>query len=386
MEHDLKIAYLSTFYPYRGGIAQFNANLFNSLSNYATVKAFNFKRQYPNLLFPGQSQYCSPEDKAEKIQSIRSLDTINPLTYWTTYRKIKQFSPDIVITKYWMPFFALPLGCVLQKTKKQAFNITILDNVLPHESQPFTKTLTKFFLNQNHLFVVMSRKVLEDLLSLRPNSNYLLLEHPLYNNFGEKIEREKALSLLQLPQDNFYLLFFGFIREYKGLDLLIEAMQHLSENIHLIVAGEPYVSFEKYERQIDDLGLNDRIHLFVRYIKDEEVPLFFSCADVCVLPYKSATQSGIIAISYHFDLPVIATRTGGLAEMIEPYHSGLVADDISPKGIAEQVSKYLQFGKDRFIQGIQKYKEVANWNFFAKKIIESYHSFKLSDRTTHNVV
>lgn len=372
----MKIAYLSTFYPFRGGIAQFNARLLKSLSKFGETRAFTFKRQYPNFLFPGKSQFVQPEDNAEVVESLQLLDTINPISYFSTARAIKFFAPEILITKFWMPFFAIPLGTVLRRLKRTTFNIAILDNVIPHERRFGDITATKFFLRQNHLFVVMSNTVEKDLLALFPKANFIHLAHPLYDHFGKQVDKAEARRQLNLPTDRFILLFFGFIREYKGLDLLLKALAMLPNDFHLVVAGESYSPFDKYNQLVRDLRLDNRISLFIRYISDHEVPLFFSSADLCVLPYKSATQSGIVGISYHFNLPIVATNVGSLPEMLEPFGSGLIAPSSTPESIAQTIMEFTKNPKNQFIEGIQKYKAIANWDYFAKRLIECYRSSK----------
>ncbi|MCX7908681.1 MAG: glycosyltransferase [Ignavibacteria bacterium] len=372
----MKIAYLSTFYPFRGGIAQFNASLLRSLSKYCEVRAFNFKRQYPKLLFPGKSQFVDKNDKVEAIETYQVLDTINPLSYFSTARKIKSYQPDIVITKYWMPFFAPSLGTVLKLLKKHTFNIAILDNVDPHEKFPFAQILNKYFIQQNHSFVVMSNKVLKDLLKIKPKANFILVQHPLYDHFGTQIEKEKARDILSLPKNRKILLFFGFIREYKGLDILLEAISLLPEEFFLVVAGESYISMDNYLEMIEKNNLQSKVKMFVRYISDNEVPLFFSAADVCVLPYKSATQSGIVGIAYHFELPVVATRVGGLHEMIEPFGTGIMVDKPDPNELAQKILQFFEHPLEKFKKGIDKYKSIANWDFLATKIIHEYNFFK----------
>ncbi|MFN3306101.1 MAG: glycosyltransferase [Candidatus Kapaibacteriota bacterium] len=377
----MRIAYLSTFYPFRGGIAQFNARLLKHLSKFGEVRAYTFKRQYPRILFPGRSQYVLPEDKPEVIESIQILDSINPISYYKTAKAIKSYAPDILITKYWMPFFAPAFATVLKSLKRQTFNVSIIDNISPHERFPFAKTLNKFYLKQNHVFIVMSNAVLRDLKKILTQTNYVLVPHPLYENFGERIEKPKARNILQISDNRKVLLFFGFIREYKGLDLLLEALAMLPEEYHLIIAGEPYVSFEKYQAMIENLNLKGRVSLFVRYISDAEVPLFFSAADVCILPYKSATQSGIVGIAYNFDLPVIATDVGGLAEMVEPFGTGIIVKEPEPKRIANAITLLFENPREEYIKGIKKYKSQANWDFFASKIIQEYNYFKAARKS-----
>ncbi|MCX6148731.1 MAG: glycosyltransferase [Candidatus Kapabacteria bacterium] len=366
----MKIAYLSTFYPYRGGIAQFNASLFKEFEKYNETKAFTFSRQYPDLLFPGSSQLVSETDIAEKIDAERILDTINPFSYLSAASKINKFNPDLLITKFWMPFFAPSLGSVTRRLKNTK-RISILDNVIPHEKRIGDMQLINYFLNSNDAFIAMSRTVQNDLLSLKPNAKSILIPHPLYDHFGAKIDKEEACKKLNIPQDNKILLFFGFIRDYKGLDLLIEAMSRLGDTYHLVIAGEVYGDYSKYEKQIDGLGIRDKVSNFVRYISDEEVPLFFSCADVCILPYKTATQSGIVGISYHFDLPIISTDVGGLREMIGDFNTGLMVESPNSELIANAINEYFSSGKiEEYKQNILKYKSLANWKNLAREIID----------------
>jgi len=367
----MKIAFLSTFFPFRGGIAQFNGLLYRALEAENDVKAFTFKRQYPNLLFPGETQFVTAEDVVDEIPAERVLDTVNPITYLSTAKKVKAFSPDIILTKYWMTFFSPSLGGVLKRLDKKTKRISVLDNVIPHEKRFFDAKANQFFLKNNDGFIVMSDAVLKDLLSLKPDAKYLRIDHPVYNHFGDKLPREEAASRLNLDSSKKYLLFFGFIRDYKGLDLIIDALQYLDDDIHLLVAGEVYGSFEKYQKQIDDSGLEDRIHVFSDYIADDEVTNFFSLSEVCVLPYKSATQSGITSISHHFDIPLIATDVGGLKETIVDGETGLIVENVDSKEISVSITKYFKENcKERMAENIRTYKKNNSWENFAQKIIE----------------
>jgi glycosyltransferase involved in cell wall biosynthesis len=373
----MKIAYLSTFYPYRGGIAQFNASLCRQLALDHDVRPYTFVRQYPNILFPGTSQLVSTDDKVDDVGAERLLDTINPFSYMSTARKIKEFKPDLLLMKYWMPFFAPSLGYVSGYLRKHGIKvIPILDNVIPHEKRPGDIALTKYFLNRTDGYVSMSNTVSNDLLSLKPNARFTMLDHPLYDHFGEKVPKAIAREKLNIPADKKVLLFFGFIRGYKGLDLLISALSNLPEDYYLLIAGEVYGSFSEYQDQIDQLGLGNRIGLNVCYIGDSEVPLFFSASDVLILPYKSATQSGIIGITYHFDLPVIATDVGGLREMIEPHGTGLMANKPTVDIITATINEF--FGNDlsNYIRNIEDYKQKCSWSNFAKDLVSFAQSLQ----------
>jgi len=369
----MKIRFLSTFYPFRGGIAQFNALMYRELEKQHDVKAFTFKRQYPNFLFPGQTQYVTDNDVADKIPSKAILDTINPFTYIKTARALKHSNPDVVIAKYWMTFFAPSLGFVFGSLKGKAIRISVLDNVIPHERRFFDHAFNRYFLKRNDGFIVMSDKVLKDLLHYRPDAKYLRMDHPVYDHFGVRLDQEEALKELGISYnaEHKYLLFFGIIRKYKGLDLLIEAMSKLDSAYQLIIAGEVYGSFDEYQHLIDQHGLNDRVHVFNRYIPDDQVGLYFSASDVCVLPYRSATQSGIISISKHFEIPVIATDVGGLKESITHGETGLMVDEPEPERIADAVKTYFTGNlKESCKLLIREENQRNSWASFCRKIIE----------------
>lgn len=369
----MRIAYLSTFYPFRGGIAQFNADLYEELARNHEVKAFTFTRQYPSFLFPGKTQYVTPEDKAKVIDSEAVLDTANPFSWFSAARRIASWKPDLLIMKYWMSYLAPSLGTTARLLRRKGIpSVTILDNVIPHESRFFDKPFSRWFLRQNSGCVAMSEAVLKDLLALAPDKPCILQPHPLYDHFGEKIGKADARQRLRLDPDRKTLLFFGLIRDYKGLDLLIDAMPMLGAEYQLVIAGESYGSFERYERQIAASGCADRIRVFNRYIGDEEVPVFFSAADLCVLPYKSATQSGITAIALHFDLPLAATPVGGLAESIEKPGIGVMADGISAEALARAVRSFCAAGPDAFTDRIRAVKSSLTWPVFSERILDFY--------------
>ena len=368
----MKVVYLSTFYPYRGGIAQFNALLFRAMEKHHEMHAVTFKRQYPNMLFPGKTQYVTQDDIADPVPAVRKLDSVNPLSYWTTAKYLRKQAPDLVLTKYWMTFFGPSLGFVLGRQSRFTKRIAVLDNVIPHEKRFFDNAFNRYFLRRNDGFIAMTEKVKEDLLSYVPHAKCVVIPHPVYNQFGTKVTREEALNQLNLGylKDRKILLFFGIIRDYKGLDLLLDVMAALPKEYHLILAGESYGSFDGYAQQIEELSIGDRCHVFQRYISDGEVPWFFSAADVCMLTYKSATQSGITGIAQHFELPMIATHVGGLAETIQHGKTGLICRDRSPKSIADSVITYFEEGM-RTSMSMELARENKNntWEGFADKLL-----------------
>lgn len=371
----MRIAILSCFPPYRGGISQFNTSLYQELAGRCTVGAFNFKRQYPEFLFPGKTQYIE-DGTALPFETRRLLDTANPLTYISTARAIREWRPDLLLMRYWMPYFAPSQGYVARHMAPGCKVISILDNVIPHEHHFFDRPLTSYYINGHDGFVVLCNAVRDDLLRLKPDARHIVSPHPIYSNFGEKVPREQACRTLGIDPGKKTLLFFGLIREYKGLDILLEAFATLDDSFQLVIAGEPYGSIEKYARLIEVSPNRSRIHLFDRFISDSEVAPFFCAADLCVLPYRSATQSGISSIAYHFDLPMVTTSVGGLKEMIGDSGTGIVTDSISPAAVRAAVLRYFS---DESIRGgclkaIAGEKDRLSWKRFCSNLLDFYNS------------
>ena len=367
----MKIAILSCFYPYRGGISQFNANIFDELGKSHTVKAFNFTRQYPDFLFPGKTQYVTKDDEAVPVESEALLDTANPFTWISAAKKIAAWEPDLLIMRYWMSWFGPSLGFVARHLKKKCKVVAILDNVIPHEPRIIDKPFTKYFLGGCTGYVTMCKEVTDDLLRLKPDARYMVHPHPLYSHFGEKIGRIEAEDALGIPHGRKNILFFGLIRQYKGLDILLEAFSRLPEDYQLIVAGEPYGSFDKYQEIIDGSGAKDRIFLYPQYIRDSEVKKYFSAADVTVLPYRSATQSGISSVSYHFEVPMIVTDVGGLKEAIGDTGTGLVSEKPDPAYILRDIERYFidDSLRNSCIENIRKEKQRLSWKAFCDDLV-----------------
>ncbi len=334
------------------------------------VKAFSFSRQYPDFLFPGKTQYVTPEDEAMPVEADALLDTIHPLTWDKTARAIRKWKPDLLVMKYWMSWFAPSLGYVARHCGCKS--VVILDNVIPHEAHWFDKPLTRYFLKGCTGFVSMSESVEKDLLSLRPEAPHILLPHPLYAHFGAKMPREEAAAKIGIDPGRKTLLFFGLIREYKGLDILLEAFRNLPEEYQLVVAGEPYGSFDKYQRIIDTLPGKDRVHVFPDYIRDSEVKQFFCAADVAVLPYRSATQSGISSIAYHFDVPMIVTDVGGLRGTIGERGTGIVASEPSPEAIRSEILRFFADAslREGCREAIGQEKQRLGWDAFCTHLTD----------------
>ncbi|MBO6222186.1 MAG: glycosyltransferase [Bacteroidales bacterium] len=382
----MRIAILSCFYPFRGGISQFNTYLLEELSKKHTVKAFNFKRQYPGILFPGKTQKVSEDDDARPVESVAVLDTANPFTYSSTARAIAGFEPDVLLTRYWMSYFAPSLGSVCgkvsrileKKGRKDFRTVAVADNIIPHEKHFFDIPLARYFVRRQSGIVTLSHAVEEQLQQICPGVRSQTIPHPLYSNFGERTDTLRARRQLgmqgtdQQVMDRKVLLFFGLIREYKGLDLLLEAMTLLDGSYTLVVAGECYGSFDRYRQIIDSerfAPIRNNLILNDRYIPDKDVKVYFSAADLSVLPYRSATQSGISSISWNFDVPLITTPVGGLVESVGEAGTGLLAESISPEGIAQAIRKYFaENKKEEYLYNISRLKKELSWESFADKL------------------
>ena len=367
----MKIAYLSAFYPFRGGIAQFNGALYRALEKEHEIKAFTFSRQYPKILFPGTTQEVSPEDSADHIPAEKILDSINPITWMKTLKAIKEFEPDLVLSKFWMPFLAPSIGWILSRTNKFSTNVCVLGNVLPHESRFGDETLIRYNLKQNHGFLAMGKTNEQELLGLFPDAKYFFHEHPFYEHFPPRIPKEEALEKLKLPKNKKMMLFFGFIRDYKGLDILLESFSDLGDDYHLIIAGEIFGSFDKYQEIISRHEAENKISKFIKYIDDDEVSLYFSASDVCVLPYKTATQSGITGIAMNYDMPVIVTNVGSLPESIGDNGLGIVCGPPDSTFLANSIKDYFENNQSGEItKKIKSFKSKYSWDSLASEIVK----------------
>ena len=367
----MKIAILSCFHPFRGGIAQFNACLANELGREHIVKGFNFTTQYPSALFPGKTQFVSADDSAPSHDSVRMLSTVNPFTWCKTARAIREWGAELLIVRYWMSWFAPSLGWVARHVGPGCKVIAITDNIIPHEKHFFDAPLTKWFLKAVDGCVTMSDAVARDLLKLCPGKPHEIIRHPVYNHFGEPVPQGEALKELGIPEGGPVLLFFGLIRKYKGLDILLRAFESLPADYRLAVAGEPYGSFDEYQAIIDGSAAKDRIFLFNRYIPDSEVRSFFCAADAVVLPYRSATQSGVGSLALNFETPVIVTDTGALRATVEDAGTGIVVDKAEPECVLDGILRL--FGTPGLVEecklNIRRQKELLSWSGFCKRLI-----------------
>ncbi len=369
-----KAIFIGPAYPYRGGIAAFNENLASIFQNNGwECMMFTFTQQYPNFLFPGKNQLTT-DDSAPNLNIKRGIYSTNPLSWLKITKEIVALEPDLLITQYWMPFMAPAFGTILRGVKKSlpdVYNITIVHNFKPHESLIGEEHLGRFLANRTDLMISLSKNVTKDIQNSAPHKAVSELFHPIYHHYGEKINKLDARKKLDLEEDCIYFLFFGLIRTYKGLDLLLEAMSlvETQKKYKLIIAGEFYENEKKYQKIIEELNLTDKVIINNEYIPNEEVPYYFCAADAVVLPYRQATQSGIIPIAIHFEIPIIVTEVGGLSEMLMENGIGLTSDS-DAKAISENLNRFLNDDKIK-VYDFENIKNQLSWqNFYDTLLTE----------------
>jgi len=370
-----KVVFFSALPPYRGGISDFSELVVSAMEQLCDLKAFTFKKQYPNFLFPGKTQLS--HNKLSKSYP-RIVSGFNPLSYFSAVRQLKKSSPTIFITNYWMTFFA-PMNVFFSKSlKKDCLKIAIIHNLIPHEKRFFDTFFNRIFVKSYDGFIVLSESVKKDLLAIDPSAKHCLLKHPSYNQFGEKIARKEAAAALGLDPTKKILLFFGLIRNYKGLDLLLQAFSNLNNEFILLIAGEVYGDEITYTNLISK-SKNKNIHFVNQFIDEQDVKLYFSVADLCVLPYKSATQSGIQALANSFCLPVLISNVGGLAEDIVDEKNGFILNDINPLAIQNKIEEI--FNENKLIQ-VEENLKIKNlflndtWTKFSDSLIQFCDTLK----------
>ncbi len=372
----MKIIIVGPAFPLRGGIANFNEALCRALNKQGhSTKIFSFSLQYPSFLFPGKTQFDNgvpPED----LNIATKINSINPFNWGRIANEICTENPDMVIVRYWLPFMAPCLGTIVKKVKSNSKIkvIAITDNVIPHEKRWADKTLTKYFIKQCDAFITLSKSVLKDLKTFTDNPNTYFFPHPIYDIFGEKISKQDAITHLKLNANEKYILFFGFIRKYKGLDLLLEAMgdeRVKNLGIKLIVAGEFYEDKYPYEEIIQKNNLQNII-LKANYIPSDDVKYYFCASDMIVQPYRDATQSGITQIAYHFERPMLVTNVGGLSEIVAA--SVGYAVDPSSSRIADAIVDFYQNNRERtFSLNTAEEKKRFQWSSFVDGVINLYN-------------
>src|SRR6218665_1725467 len=376
-----KIVIIGPAHPLRGGLATFNQRLakqFNDEGHGCSI--FSFSLQYPDFLFPGETQYT--DDPAPEGLTIHSvINSINPLNWLRVGNRLKKMKPDVIVVRYWLPLMGPALGTILRRVKKNKHTriVCIADNVIPHEKRPGDKPFTRYFVKSVDAFITMSEKVMNDLRLFEKTKPARLVEHPLYDTFGPIISKEEARRKLQLSLDDKIILFFGFIREYKGLDLLLEAMADpaiKAAGIRLMIAGEFYTDDTPYKELIARLGIEQQLILRTIFIPDSEVQPYLCACDAVIQPYRSATQSGVTPLAYHFEKPMIVTNVGGLPDLVPHEKVGLIVEQ-TPGSLADGMLRFFELGENFFIPHLRIEKQKYSWPSMVEKIYVLADSIKL---------
>lgn len=379
-----KVVIIGPGHPLRGGLATFNQRLakeFIAQGNDCYICSFSL--QYPSFLFPGTTQYSS-EPAPVHLKIVSWINSVNPFNWIRIGNRLKKQKPDLIVVRYWLPFMGPALGTILRRVRKNKHTkiICIADNVIPHEHRPGDTAFTKYFLKSCDAFITMSEKVLEDLQRFEKTKPVQLVRHPLYDTFGDIITKEEAREKLNINKEEKIVLFFGFIRKYKGLDLLLEAMndeQIKNAGIKLLVAGEFYEDAKQYEEQINRLGIRERLILKTDFISDSEVKYYLCAADAVIQPYRNATQSGVTPLAYHFEKPMIVTNVGGLPALVPDGKAGIVTEP-QPASIASAILKFYQLGETYFIPHLRSEKQKYSWAVLVETITNMAN--RITERTS----
>lgn len=362
----MKTVILGTAWPYRGGMADFNERLAHEFQKEGDeLQIWTFTLQYPSFLFPGKTQY-SPDPEPSDLKIVRKLSSVNPFSWLRTGRQIRKEKPDLLIVPFWMPFMGPCLGTVARKARKSGIRtVAVLHNMIPHEHKPGDRILARYFTRSVDGFTALSESVLADISLFDKVKPRQFCRHPLYDSFGEHATRDESLQFLKLDPNFRYMLFFGLIRDYKGLDLLLRAYadsRFRKMDVRLIVAGEFYSSSDKYFELEKQLGLEGLVIWKSDFVPNGEVRYYFGAADLVVQPYRSATQSGISQIAYHFEKPMLVTNVGGLPEIVPNGKAGLVVNP-DPAEIADGMADFFENSRQQqFTEGIISEKAKYSWS------------------------
>ncbi len=367
------IVIIGPAHPLRGGLASYNERLARAFkANGHHVTIYTFSLQYPGFIFPGTTQYSTepaPADLDIKVE----INSVNPLNWIVVGNKLKKLKPDVIILRYWLPLMGPCLGTISRIVKKNRHTklVCIADNILPHEKRPGDKVFTTYFLKPIDAFITMSEKVLSDLRMFESRKPALYIPHPLYDNFGESVDRVIARETLSIGLSDKIILFFGFIRKYKGLDILLDAMQILQNKdagIKLMIAGEFYGDRKPYDEQIIRLGIEKSLILKTSFIPDSDVKNYFCASDLVVQPYRNATQSGVTPLAYHFEVPMVVTNVGGLPTMVPDNKVGLIAEP-NAQSLANKILEYFDKGRAHFTPGLKEEKKKYSWQVIVDAIL-----------------
>ena len=364
----MKVVILGTAWPFRGGLATFNERLAKQfVSEGHEVEVWTFTLQYPSFLFPGKTQYTT-EPAPEDLIIRRELNSCNPFNWLCVGRAIRKASPDLLICCYWMSFFAPAYGLVSRMAQRNGKTkcIALVHNMIPHEPSILDKLFAPYFVKSQNGFVALSDSVVGDIDRLdKIGKPKTFSPHPIYDHYGERMTKTEACKALNLPSEKDYMLFFGLVRAYKGLDLLLEAFGQVKDqlpDVQLIIAGEFYEDEEKYRAQIANLGLKERVIVRNEFIPDGDLRKYFGASDLIVQPYKTATQSGVTQVAFHFEKPMLVTNVGGLGEIVHDHKMGYACEPTA-ESIAKDLLDYYQNKRQKaYTAYLQKEKTKYAWS------------------------
>ena len=370
-----KLVIIGPAWPLRGGLSAFDEKLATQFTEKGIqTRIDTFSLQYPSILFPGKSQYTT-DPKPNNVNIEVCINSINPFNWIKIGLKLLREKPDLIIVRFWIPFLAPCLGTILKIAKKNKHTkvISIVDNMIPHEKRIGDRLLTNYFVKTVDGFIAMSEKVKNDIktFSHKPVS---ISPHPIFNHFGDPITKLEARLQLGLPKEDKIILFFGYIRKYKGLDLLIHAMANEAIKklgIQLMIVGEFYEDASAYHDLVSSLGLQDQIKFYSNYIQDGEVKNYVCSADFIIQPYRNATQSGVTPLAYHFEKPMLVTNVGGLADTVPNLKTGIVVAPTT-EAIAKGIETLYELGETNFIPNIIEEKKKYSWAQMTEKFLALY--------------
>ncbi len=374
--HPLKIFVIGPAYPLRGGPAQLNENLCAELNKRGhDAQIISYSLQYPEFLFPGSSQYEKSGAAPTGLQIHTLINTVNPISWYKTARFIKKEKPDFILFRYWLPFFGPSLGTIARLVKKYTTVLALTDNVIPHEKRGGDESFTRYFLRSCHGFLTMSQTVLNDLDKFTKNTNKVFSPHPMYETYGQAVTKHEARKKLGIGTDEKLVLFFGLIRQYKGLDILLEAMDQpeiKKLNIKLLIAGEFYEDKKPYLELIARKNLSTQVLLHDRFIDNDMVRYYFCACDLVAQTYRHATNSGVTMVGYYYDRPMLVTNVGGLAEIVPDKKCGYVVDP-SPQQISAALIDYFSNNREQtFTANVGEEKKKYEWESFIHELLELF--------------
>ncbi|MBR1996389.1 MAG: glycosyltransferase [Paludibacteraceae bacterium] len=376
----MNIVILGTAYPFRGGLATFNERLARQLQAEGhTVEVITFTLQYPSFLFPGKTQY-STEKAPTDLRISRQVHSCNPFNWIKVGRRIRKMQPDMLITCYWMAFFAPCYGMIQRIVQRNGKTrcIALVHNMIPHEPSILDKLFAPFFVRHTDGFVALSESVVQDINRFdhgtKPKTSY---PHPIYDHYGNPMSKEEACQALHLKPENQYMLFFGLVRAYKGLDLLLDAFGKVKDqlpNLQLIIAGEFYEEEDKYRAQIESNQLTNKVIIENEFIADADLRKYFGAADLIVQPYKSATQSGVTQVAFHFEKPMLVTNVGGLGEIVHDHKMGYAVEP-NAEAIAQALTDYYTHNRQPdYTTYLIKEKDKYSWSRLAESFVTIYNN------------